>query len=103
MQKSGAGWRAIHHLQYHIYSIPLQNILKDKIALVYGRSFSYRPAVSRKVTVWCAVNTSSSGRESVNSDSDSTNGDDVEIENGSDCSCNSQLARFSVTDCFSND
>lgn len=49
MQQAGCGWTGIHQLRYHVFSIPMQTVLKDAIAFVHGRSFSYQKALSQKV------------------------------------------------------
>lgn len=59
------------------------------IPFAYGRSFSYRLVISQKVTASGSVHSSSPGSESMDSDSDGWDDDDMKNGSGSDSSSNS--------------
>lgn len=81
----------------------MQNELNDATSLAYEQSFSYRPALSQKLTASGSVHLYSSGSESMDSESGSSDDEDLEIDSGSDSSRNSQLRCFVATDYFSNE
>lgn len=85
-----------------MYYIPVQNVLNDVMAFAYGLSFSYRPAPSQKAPGYSSVPCSSSGIESIDSDSDSSDDDDMKNDGSGDYGSNFQLGRIFVKDSFLN-
>lgn len=108
LQHAGPGWKGTYDQCYHIYFIPGQNMLKDAVAFAYRRSFSHRPANSQRVMESGSVHSSSSGSETMNSDSDGSNDDDMEIANGGNNNSSLQLGRlwsqilFQMRECYND-
>lgn len=101
MKFAGPRWRGTQSLRYHIYFIPFPNGLDDFMAFSQRRSFSYRLALSLKVTESGSVHSSSYGCRRMDSDGGSSNDDHMKIDKASESSGTSQLAHFVFTDYFS--
>lgn len=84
-------------------SSKVQIVLKDAIAVAYGRSFSYRPALCKKVKESNSGSSSTFRRENMDPDRDGSDDDDIKIDNDSDSSSNSEEQNFVVTNFVSNE
>lgn len=84
MKHTGPAWRRKHKLENHNYFIPVQNALKDEITLAQGRSFSFRAALNMNITEHGSGHSTPPDSESMDSDSNISDGADMVIDNGND-------------------
>lgn len=88
-----------HDLSYQVYFISVQNDLKDAIALAWGRSLFYQLDLRQNVTASGYVQSSSSGSERLDFESDGSEDDSVYIYNARDWST-SELKLYVLIDSF---
>lgn len=101
MEDAVPGWRGTR-LRYNIYFIPVQDVLSDAIVFTYTQIFFHWPSHIWMVTDSGSVYFSSSLVPGMNSYSDRTEGDGMEINICIDISRNLQQARFVTADSFPN-
>lgn len=85
MQQAGLWTKKSHDLQYHVYQILVQSILKDIIVLACGRSLSFLRVVNQKVMRPGSVHLSPPGSECRDPKYEGRDDDNIKKYNGIRC------------------